>query len=201
MELFFLILLFVAGSLLQAAAKRKQNRDTADVGEDDDQVDAPDLMAEIRKAMEQLKEKREGPGSTQDLPGRRPPLSQFPGRPVPVRRPVEVEFEDDEEVEEAVSLETEPIVESLETEVRRPERVLVDQDDQAEGVVARRIKWAEDHGKRLSMADHRRFDQQIRAAAPVVPDAGMAHRDRIRQRIIWSEILGPPLALRPPRDP
>ncbi|MDX2058222.1 MAG: hypothetical protein SFV24_10505 [Gemmatimonadales bacterium] len=200
MELFILILLFVAGSLLQAAGKRKQNQGPPDTV-DDGEAAEPDLMAEIRKAMEQLKEQREGRQPRQDLPGRRPPIGQFPARPLPTRRPAPEVFEDDEDVEEAVSLESEPVVESLETEVVRPEREVVDQDDQAEALLARRVKWAEDHGKRLSLADHRAFDKQIREAQPVVPDPAIARRNLIRQRMIWGEILGPPLALRPPREP
>jgi hypothetical protein len=152
-------------------------------------------MAEIRKAMEQLKEQR--PVQSR---GTVPDLRQRPGMPsAPVRRPGSP-LPDDEEVEELESLEVEPEVVSLEHVVVRPSRVEVDQDDEAEAIVARRIKWAEDHARPLGKTDHRAFDQRIRgqpAAAPA-PVRG-PEGDRIakfRRLMIWQEILGKPLGLR-----
>ena len=107
-----------------------------------------------------------------------------------------------EEVEDREVLEVEPEVVSLDMEGERPLRVLVDQDDDAEALVQRRIAAAQSRSGQLTRADHARFDQRIRAqpsvtapvqrleppVAPGTPLTGSA----LRNAFIWAEILGPP---------
>lgn len=80
----------------------------------------------------------------------------------------------------------------------RPAPEVADLDDQAEAVALRRIREAEARDQALSTADHREFDRRIRpepaAVAPVARPAGDRHR--LRQAIVWREILGPPVSLR-----
>jgi hypothetical protein len=76
----------------------------------------------------------------------------------------------------------------------------VDYDDEAEAIVQRRIRSAEERDHALSKIDHQAFDSRIRAAA----DATRVARPRLeslRKAMIWREILGPPVALRNPSDP
>lgn len=80
----------------------------------------------------------------------------------------------------------------------RGERVEVDQDDEAERVVQQRLDQVAARGGPLGEADHQRFDQRIRqepadhtAVQPRDPAI-----DRLRQAIVWREILGPPVSLR-----
>jgi hypothetical protein len=118
------------------------------------------------------------------------PLGRRPSAPLP----------SDEDVEERESLEVEERIQNLESTERRPERREVDFDDEAEAIVQRRIKAAQDRDRSLSRLDHAAFDQKIRA----VPDATRVTRpklDSLRQAIVWREILGPPVALRKPSDP
>jgi hypothetical protein len=73
----------------------------------------------------------------------------------------------------------------------------VDLDDEAEAVIQERRRWAEQHSKALTDADHEAFDERIREAQkkkPVVQPPTRAHE--LRQMIIWREVLGPPVALR-----
>ncbi len=101
-----------------------------------------------------------------------------------------------EEEEEVESLETVPEVLSLETDPNRPQRAVVDQDGQAEQVVARRLKAAEAHSAPRTLADHRAFDARIRPeAADKTATRGYTAR-QLRDAIVWREILGPPVSLR-----
>jgi hypothetical protein len=101
-----------------------------------------------------------------------------------------------EEQEEGGSLEVAPEVQSLETDAARPSRQVVDQDDEAAQIVARRLRAAEAHGAPRTRADHRAFDARIRqGTADKTADAGNRTR-RLREAVIWREILGPPVSLR-----
>ena len=115
----------------------------------------------------------------------------------PKGRRSSVRLEPAEEVEEAESLEEEPVVASLETTGERAPRVEVDQDSQIEEITRRRLAVAEAHSRPTTRADHQRFDQRIRATSspaekPVVPKA----RQSLRQAFIWSEVLGKPVSER-----
>jgi hypothetical protein len=101
-----------------------------------------------------------------------------------------------EEVEESGSLEVTPEVRSLERDPKRQARVEVDQDDEAERIVAGRMAAAEAQGKPLTKADHRAFDERIRQeAADKTATRGYTTR-QLRDAVVWREILGPPVSLR-----
>lgn len=101
-----------------------------------------------------------------------------------------------EEVEEVESLETVSEVLSLETDPSRPRRAVIDQDDQAEQIVARRLKAAAAHSAPRTRAGHQAFDARIRQeAADKTATRGYTAR-QLRDAIVWREILGPPVSLR-----
>lgn len=112
-----------------------------------------------------------------------------------------------EEPDEGVSLEMEPEVISLEGQgevegqVKRVARRRVDQDEQAEGVAARRIKAAAARDTARSAADHAEFEQRIRQE-PADQTATRAYTvQQLRDAVVWREILGPPVSLRRQSEP
>jgi hypothetical protein len=114
----------------------------------------------------------------------------------PVGRPAARRLPPAEEVEEREVLEVAPQVESLELEPRRAERATVDQDDEAERVIARRRASAAARSGRQSAADHRKFDQRIRQEpADHTATRGLTRR-QLRDAIVWRDILGPPVSER-----
>lgn len=131
-------------------------------------------------------------------------LTEAAGVPAPAgpsgRRAAEP-LPSEEEVEERESLETEEQIQNLETEARRPVRLEVDFDDEAEAIAQRRIRAAQSRDKALGRQDHKVFDAKIRA---VVADNTRVSRPSLaslKQAIVWREILGPPVSLRKPSDP
>jgi hypothetical protein len=105
-----------------------------------------------------------------------------------------------DEAEEVQSLEVSPEVQSLETVSGRPERAVVDQDDQAEQIVARRLKAAEANSVQRTRADHVAFDSRIRQE-PADKTATRGYTAaQLRNAVVWREILGPPVALREEED-
>jgi hypothetical protein len=101
-----------------------------------------------------------------------------------------------EEVEEVESRALPPEVRSLETDPARRERAVVDQDEDAERVVARRLEAAEANSAPRTRADHRAFDARIRQE-PADKTATRAYTTRqLRDAVMWREILGPPVSLR-----
>jgi hypothetical protein len=114
----------------------------------------------------------------------------------PLGRAPDVRLPSAEESAEGTSLETPARVVSREGPVTRTERLPVDQDDAAEQVAARRIAAAEARSGPLKVADHLAFDQRIRQE-PAEHTATPAFRpEKLRQAVVWREILGPPLGLR-----
>jgi hypothetical protein len=113
----------------------------------------------------------------------------------PLGRPATVPLPTEEEFEERASLEVEPEVESLETEVRRESRRRVDQDEGAEEIVARRISAAAARDKAITQADHAAFDQRIRQEVADKTATRFSAR-QLRDAVVWREILGPPVSLR-----
>ena len=101
-----------------------------------------------------------------------------------------------EEVEERESLEVAPEVQSLERDPKRQARVEVDQDDEAERIVARRMAAAEAQGRPLTKADHRAFDERIRQEAADKTATKRYTARQLRDAVVWREILGPPVSLR-----
>lgn len=124
-----------------------------------------------------------------------------PGGPmttqVPPRRPAAT-LPSAEEVEDRESLETEEQVVSLEQEVKRPARIRVDHDDQAEQLVARRIAAARAREGAHTRADHAGFDARIRAQPADATAVRALTPEQLRRAVVWREILGPPVALREP---
>ena len=93
-----------------------------------------------------------------------------------------------------------PEARSLEEDVQRPERAVVDADDEAEAIAARRIAAAEANARPLGAADHLAFDARIREEpADATATKGYSMR-RLREAVVWREILGPPVSLRDPSD-
>jgi hypothetical protein len=116
----------------------------------------------------------------------RGPIGRVPDRRLPPA----------EEVEERGSLEVAPEGRSLEAEPARGERALVNQDDEAEQIIQRRLAAAEGHLTPLSAADHQVFDQRIRQE-PADKTATRAYTTKqLRNAVVWREILGPPVSLR-----
>jgi hypothetical protein len=114
----------------------------------------------------------------------------------PVGRAPDQRLPPAEEVEERESLEVTPEVQSLERDPRRQARAEVDQDDEAERIVARRLTAAEARDKPLTKVDHRAFDARIRQE-PADKTATRAYTARqLRDAVVWREILGPPVSLR-----
>lgn len=106
-------------------------------------------------------------------------------------------LEDAEDVEDRETLEIEPVVVSMPIP-DRPERIVESRDADAEKLISRRIKEAELRNRALTLADHRAFDKKIRQQKPIkvlVKPTDKEHRDRLRQAVIWMEILGPPKGL------
>jgi hypothetical protein len=101
-----------------------------------------------------------------------------------------------EEVEECESSEAAAEVASVEGEVRRESRPTIDQDDEAEGIEARRIKAAADRDAPRVKTDHVEFDRRIRQEAADHTATRAYTAQQLRNAIIWREILGPPVALR-----
>ena len=114
-----------------------------------------------------------------------------PGKRPPARR-----ISSATQTEEGGTLEITPRVESLEDVPVRRERITVDQDEEAERVIARRSAAAAARAGGRTEADHRQFDQRIRqepadrtATRPLTPQ-------QLRDAVVWREILGPPVAER-----
>ena len=76
-----------------------------------------------------------------------------------------------------------------------PEAV-VDFDDEAEGIAARRIAAVLENERPLGTSDRIKFDERIRreaADATATPKVDLA---QLRNAVVWREILGPPVSLR-----
>jgi hypothetical protein len=110
------------------------------------------------------------------------------------RRPARTPRPSYEQVES--SLETEPEATSLENLVSRPQRREVDQDDEAEQVVARRIKAAAARDTARSPIDRVALDERIRQQPADHTAVRTYTAQQLRDAIVWREILGPPVSLR-----
>ncbi len=165
-EFLFLAILFVVGSLLQNAGKRRRQR-TGTLRGPAEAEPAGDggVLEQFQKALEEMKQANEA-----------------------------ANVDEDDEVE-AVSREVLPDVRSLEDLSPRAERVVVDQDEAIEALGEKRLEWAEARARPLSREDHRAFDAKIRAPAVVAP-AAPDRRAELRRMIVWQEVLGKPVSLR-----
>lgn len=226
MEFDTLILLLAAGYALLQWLIRGVRKATREVDQQPDtSMEQAELEVPRRTRLERLQARRlermaaRPPGKTAAQPPRDHAVEEFrremerllgvkpESQAGPLGRSGGVVLEPAEEIEELEVRETEPEVVSLETGGERAERVLVDHDDQAEALVQRRIAAAETRAGALTKADHIRFDQRIRTeparttpaqrrvAAPVEPGAPLTG-NALRNAMIWSEILGPPVGRR-----
>jgi hypothetical protein len=114
----------------------------------------------------------------------------------PQGRPATVALPPAEEVEENESLEVEPEVVSLEAVAKRPLRQRVDRDEEVEQVEAARIAAAEARSRTLTKADHAAFDVRLRQQPADATAVQPPSPQRLREAMIWREILGPPVSLR-----
>lgn len=94
----------------------------------------------------------------------------------------------------------EPEVRSMEDDFHRPEREVVVLGGDQDALQAGRVAYAENRSRALTVGDHQRFDARIRAPQAPVPsvEADAPPDDRLlrlRQAIIWREVLGPPIAM------
>jgi len=110
-------------------------------------------------------------------------------------RPITLSLPEEEEIEDRSSLERDPVVVSLETDVRREPRRRVDQDEGAEEIEARRISAAAARDKATTKVDHAAFDQRIRQEVADKTATGYTTR-QLREAVVWREILGPPVSMR-----
>jgi hypothetical protein len=101
-------------------------------------------------------------------------------------------------VEDRKVLEVSPEVESLERDPNRAARADVDQDDQAEQVIARRAASAASRAGGRTPADHQQFDQRIRQEPADRTATRTLTPQQLRSAVIWREILGPPVSQREP---
>jgi len=125
------------------------------------------------------------------LDGGAGPLGRGPDRPIPPA----------EEVEDRETLEVAPRVESLETEPEVAERETVDYDEEAEQIIARRRAAADARSGPQTRVDHAAFDQRIRQEPADKTATRATDPRRLREAVVWREILGPPVSLRGDQDP
>ncbi len=122
----------------------------------------------------------------------RGPLGRHAGARLGSHEEVEERSSFDEEVApEAAGSESEAIA-ALE---RRRSRVEVDQDDEAEAIVQRRLREADARNQAHSGRDHAKFDAEVRASSEGSAAGPRFAPANLRQAFIWREILGPPKAL------
>lgn len=142
------------------------------------------------------------PVQSKPLPSRRPPPPRrkevVQDERGPMGRRGRMELASAEEVEERTSLEGGSLEqpESLENfDDAHRHRPVLDQDDDAEAVVQRRIEAAEARNREHREVDHRAFHARIRGGAAAPGAAQRYSPAKLREAVIWREILGPPKAL------
>jgi len=145
------------------------------------------LMREFERAME------EASGVRRPAPG-------------PVETPAEWDTglespaEELEEIEALDAYQPEVVSQEDEANFYRPEREVVVLGGDPEELRRQRVQYAEVRTQALTKADHTRFDTRIRETSKVAivdPGAPASERiKRLRQAIIWREVLGPPVSMR-----
>ncbi len=152
-------------------------------------------LEELLRALEQRLDPTAAPRPPRPPVPAPPPLPRRTGSAAgrgPLGRPASVPLPTAEEVEERESLESDPAVESLEREVRRPERVRADWLAQAEARERARLAQVEARDRESHKSRHTAFDQRIREQPAAAPAARRLTTAEIRQAFIWGEILGRP---------
>lgn len=125
-------------------------------------------------------------------------LARAGGAPEP--RP-DVPAAQDEYDEEFVTREEPAEVVSMEVERVEVSREVRDYDAEAATLIRRRIDAADARNKEWTPADHRAFDAKIRVETPPVrrPVTLRPTAAKLREAMVWREILGPPVGW-PDRD-
>ena len=77
---------------------------------------------------------------------------------------------------------------------QRRQRQVVDSEVEGAALAERRLQEAEARNRPHRAADHQAFDQRIRAGDAAAAGASQPSSERLRQAIVWREILGPPKA-------
>ena len=90
---------------------------------------------------------------------------------------------------------------SLESPVLRPGRKSVDQDDEAEEIVARRINEASARDQSRSVANRAGVDERIQQQPADNTRVRTYTPRQLRDAMVWREILNPPVSLRPESEP
>ena len=177
--LFVMLVVFALIARTVSVAKRQQSasRHIAAPG-DPDASPQPmlGLLAEMRREIELARRRQNGAAPATV------PKSKALSRPVRPRAAARL------------SRATEVAVESV-----RPTREVVDYDSEAAKLVASRTAAAEVTALGRPAGAHKAFDERIReVGAPVAPRTHPL--GRLRTAMIWREILGPPVSLRPPTE-
>jgi hypothetical protein len=132
-------------------------------------------------------------------PPKRPQVAQDErgplGRHSQTRLPSAEEVEELTTFDEGRSLEDTESVEGFDADRSRRTRLRVDTDEQAEAVIQQRLKAVEARNQPHRDADHRAFDQKIRAEGSATSPKLQFTSDRLKEAFVWREILGPPKAL------
>lgn len=190
-QLVGLAILWLLMSLFAGARKRQQQqqqrrRPPPPLGGAGPKATSPDASQREGSFLEQMLQEMqiEARGSRSGSAG---PMGRAAERPLPGAEEVE---------ERAVLGGGRPAV-SLEQAATSYRRPVVDLDLESAAAAERRVTEAEERNRALTLADHRAFDRKIRATRAAEPSSSAANdRARLRQAVVWREILGPPAALR-----
>jgi hypothetical protein len=164
-------------------------------------------LEKILRQIEQVKTQAEERQASQPVPRPQPPARRVPAERPQRQRPSQVSeggplgrssrsrLPAAEEVEErdsyeGRSLEIEERVENLDNRTRK----LVDQDEEAESIIQRRLDQAAARNRAHRSTDHKAFDKRIREPAPAEETERRFSAAAMRNAVIWREILGPPKA-------
>jgi hypothetical protein len=113
------------------------------------------------------------------------------GRHSRTRLPAAEEIEERDSLEGG-SLEVEERIQNFDSRTRA---AVVDQDDQAEALVQRRISQANARNAEHRSSDHRNFDKKIRDAVPDIVTVVRYAPAQMRDAFVWRELLGPPKSM------
>ena len=167
------------------------------------------IIKEIERVKQQGEAQRVGQGkrSTPVVSSASPAMRRSPPRPEvvqdergPLGRMSDIPLPSAEELEDRTSLaelRARGKAESLQmsaAERQRRQRQVVDTDAEGEAVAARRLREVEVRNRPHQMADHEAFDQRVRAPSVGGDTGAGSPNERLRQAVIWREILGPPKA-------
>jgi hypothetical protein len=162
-----------------------------------------DLFRQLQRTLEQAADARgKGSGGISPAPRGGSGIARRADSAAPPRTPAAARLPVDDEVEERESLETMPETVSLEREVARPRRAVVDLEEGAADAEARRAALAAARDRALTPGDHAAFDARIRQQPADHTGVRGYTAQQLRDAVRWREILGPPVALRgEERDP